>query len=48
MEDAIGFVREGELIEVTPTAVRLRKKELNSSVRKTADRKNAKINNAGK
>lgn len=47
LEDAIGYVRDGELIEVTPAAVRLRKRELNSSVRKTADRRSAKLNAAG-
>jgi GTP-binding protein len=39
LEDAIGYVRSGELIEVTPSAVRMRKRNLDSSGRKTAKRK---------
>jgi GTP-binding protein len=39
LEDAIGYVRAGELIEVTPSAVRMRKRNLDSNGRKTAKRK---------
>ena len=36
------YVQADELIEVTPTAIRLRKAELNSSMRKSNARKAAK------
>jgi GTP-binding protein len=42
LEEAIGYVQADELIEVTPTAIRLRKAELNSSMRKSNARKAAK------
>lgn len=38
LEDAIGYVAEDELIEVTPSAIRLRKAELASSMRRRASR----------
>jgi GTP-binding protein len=39
LEEAIGYVQADELIEVTPTAIRLRKAELDSNKRKSASRK---------
>ncbi|KAL3154804.1 hypothetical protein ABBQ38_011348 [Trebouxia sp. C0009 RCD-2024] len=39
LEDAIGYVAEDELIEVTPSKIRLRKRTLDSSVRKSQRRK---------
>ncbi|CAI5477032.1 unnamed protein product [Closterium sp. Yama58-4] len=38
LEEAMGYVQTGELVEVTPAAIRLRKKELSSSKRKTSRR----------
>jgi GTP-binding protein len=38
LEEAIGYVQSDELIEVTPTAIRLRKAELASSMRRRAAR----------
>lgn len=42
LEEAIGYVQSDELIEVTPTAIRLRKAELDSGKRKSQARKAAK------
>ena len=42
LEEAIGYVQSDELIEVTPTAIRLRKAELDSSKRKSMARKASK------
>ena len=42
LEEAIGYVQADELIEVTPTAIRLRKAELNASLRKSNARKASK------
>jgi len=39
LEEAIGYVQADELIEVTPTAIRLRKAELDSNKRKSTARK---------
>jgi len=39
IERAVQFIREDELIEITPTAIRLRKAELNSSARKILDKR---------
>jgi len=39
LEDAIGYVRAGELIEVTPAHVRMRKRSLDSTMRKLQKRK---------
>jgi len=39
IERAVQFIREDELIEITPTAIRLRKEELNSSTRKILDKR---------
>lgn len=41
LEDAIGYVAEDELIEVTPSKIRLRKRMLDSSARKSLKRKAA-------
>ncbi|KAA6417376.1 MAG: elongation factor family [Trebouxia sp. A1-2] len=41
LEDAIGYVAEDELIEVTPSKIRLRKRMLDSSTRKSLKRKAA-------
>ena len=38
LEEAIGYVGEDELIEVTPSAIRLRKAETSSSMRRRASR----------
>lgn len=38
LEEAIGYVREGELLEITPAAIRLRKRLLDPSSRKAAKR----------
>ncbi|CAI7743143.1 unnamed protein product, partial [Closterium sp. NIES-54] len=38
LEEAMGYVQTGELVEVTPAAIRLRKKELSSSKRKSSRR----------
>jgi GTP-binding protein len=38
LEQAIAYVEDDELVEVTPTAVRLRKKHLDPNARKRADR----------
>jgi GTP-binding protein len=40
LEQAIAYVEDDELVEVTPGAVRLRKKHLDPNARKRADRKN--------
>lgn len=42
LEDAIGYVAEDELIEVTPVNIRLRKSNLNSGERKRSQRASAK------
>ena len=42
LEEAIGYVQEDELIEVTPGAVRLRKAELDVGKRKSNARKASK------
>ena len=42
LESAMGYVRAGELIEITPNAVRMRKKALDSNARKSAGRKGDK------
>ncbi len=39
LEDAIGYVAGDELIEVTPSSIRLRKRVLDLSARKTARRR---------
>ncbi len=39
LESSMSYIQEDELMEVTPVAVRLRKKELDPSRRKVADRK---------
>jgi GTP-binding protein len=39
LEQAIAYVEDDELVEVTPSAVRLRKKHLDPNARKRADRK---------
>jgi GTP-binding protein len=39
LEQAIAYVEDDELVEVTPTAVRLRKKHLDPNARKRADKK---------
>jgi GTP-binding protein len=42
LEEAIGYVQSDELIEVTPSAIRLRKAELDAGKRKAQARKAAK------
>jgi len=39
IERGVQFIRKDELIEITPTAIRLRKEVLSSSSRKTADKR---------
>jgi GTP-binding protein len=39
LEQAIAYVEDDELVEVTPSAVRLRKRHLDPNARKRADRK---------
>ena len=39
LEDAIGYVQADELIEVTPSAIRLRKRELDASRRRSGRRR---------
>ena len=39
LEDAIGYVAGDELIEVTPKSIRLRKRTLDPSLRKSQKRK---------
>jgi len=34
LEDVIAYIRDDELLEVTPKEIRIRKKELDSSLRK--------------
>jgi GTP-binding protein len=41
LEEAIGYVGEDELIEVTPKAIRLRKAELASGMRRRATRRSS-------
>jgi GTP-binding protein len=38
LEDALGYIADDELIEVTPKSLRLRKRMLNASDRKKASR----------
>jgi len=39
IERAVQFIREDELIEITPTSIRLRKAELSSAARKVLDKR---------
>lgn len=39
LEYAMSYIQEDELMEVTPSAVRIRKRELDSKRRRTSDRK---------
>jgi GTP-binding protein len=39
LEQAIAYIEDDELVEVTPTAVRLRKRHLDSNERKRAERR---------
>ena len=39
LEEAISYVGQDELIEVTPDAIRMRKRHLNATARKAAARK---------
>jgi len=48
LEDAIAYIREDELVEVTPKHIRIRKRELSSSLRATADRKAKNAKAGGK
>ena len=41
LEDAMGYIADDELIEVTPKSLRLRKRQLNASDRKKASRASA-------
>jgi GTP-binding protein len=38
LEDALSYIQDDELVEVTPDTIRLRKKELDSNARKKAKR----------
>jgi GTP-binding protein len=38
LEEAIEYIEDDELVEITPTSVRLRKKILEESMRKKAER----------
>ncbi len=40
LEDALSYIQDDELVEVTPDTIRLRKKELDSNIRKKARRNN--------
>lgn len=40
LEDAISYIRDDELVEITPKGCRIRKKELNQNLRKQQSRKN--------
>jgi GTP-binding protein len=40
LEDALSYIQDDELVEVTPETIRLRKKELDSGARKKAKRSN--------
>ena len=42
LEEALGYVQEDELIEITPSAVRMRKRILNKDQRKNASRRAAR------
>lgn len=44
MEKALGFIKDDELVEITPTDIRLRKKNLKELERKVAARANRKEN----
>jgi GTP-binding protein len=44
LEEALGYVQEDELIEITPTAIRMRKRVLNSRERKNSGRAGARAN----
>lgn len=35
LEDVIAYIRDDELVEITPKEIRIRKKELDSGLRKT-------------
>ena len=39
LEQAIAYIEDDELVEVTPTAVRLRKRHLDPNARKRAEKK---------
>jgi GTP-binding protein len=39
LEQAIAYVEDDELVEVTPSAIRLRKRHLDPNARKRADRR---------
>ncbi len=41
LEDALGYIADDELIEMTPKSLRLRKRLLNASDRKKASRASA-------
>jgi GTP-binding protein len=41
LEDALGYIADDELVEVTPQSIRLRKRLLNASDRKKASRASA-------
>jgi GTP-binding protein len=41
LEQAIAYIAEDELVEVTPKAIRLRKEQLNPSLRKKRQREDA-------
>lgn len=38
LEDVIAYIREDELVEITPKELRIRKRELDSGLRKTQRR----------
>ena len=42
LEEALSYIQDDELVEVTPATIRLRKKELDSNIRKKT-RKNVEI-----
>eukprot|EP01111_Echinosteliopsis_oligospora_P018886 TRINITY_DN889_c0_g1_i1.p1 TRINITY_DN889_c0_g1~~TRINITY_DN889_c0_g1_i1.p1 ORF type:complete len:649 (+),score=190.99 TRINITY_DN889_c0_g1_i1:252-2198(+) len=44
LEDALSTVKEDELVEITPRSIRLRKKELNSGVRRSMKKKSSSEN----
>ena len=43
LEQALEYIEEDELVEVTPLAIRLRKEQLSENARKKAGRKQAQI-----
>lgn len=45
LDDVIAYIRDDELVEVTPKEIRIRKKELDSGLRKKQRKQEKKWNN---